>query len=284
MNVTALLWISTLCGGLASALAAYPTLSTLARRMDWAHARGALWTVRVVKNARVRRGSWLQAVAPLVGFGFAVIAIWKGGWLVAIGSIAAGMLCREPLQVLRHVYKKTAEVHIADLALVCMAQVQDEKTILQTLDEASVTLNQTDIRRTIHNALERFYNGATESETLEQLLAEHAHGDWALLVWALLEQKCSGDAELGKTLDALMIRRLRFRTHTQPAFEITRRSTALALLLGVALAAYLILTPASVFYVASLQGQAIGVVLLSFWIWTVRLWSVQLQTMEVITE
>lgn len=284
MNVTALLWISTLCGGLTSALAAYPTLSTLAMRMDWGGARGALWTVRVVKHARARNGAWLQYVALLVGCGFAVIALWRGGWLIALGCITAGMLCREPLQVLRRTRKTTADAHVADLALVCMAQTQDEKTILQTLDEASVTLNQTDIRRTIHNALERFYNGATESETLEQLLAEHAHGDWALLVWALLEQKSSGDAELGKTLDALMLRRLRLRSHAQQAFEITRRSTAFALLLGVALAAFLILTPASVFYVASLQGQAIGVILLGAWLWITRVWTVQLETIAAVSE
>lgn len=284
MNVTALLWISTLCGGLASALAAYPTLSTLARRMDWAHARGALWTVRVVRHARVWRGAWLQYVALLVGFGFAGIALWKGGWLIALGCIAAGMLCREPLQVLRRPLKTTADAHVADLALVCMAQAQGDKTILQRLDEASVTFNQPGVRQSIDNALERFYNGATESEALEQLLAEHAHGDWALLLWALLEQKSSGDAALGKTLDALMLRRLRLRKHAQPAFEMARCSTVFALLLGVALAAYLILTPASAFYVASLQGQAVGVLLLGAWLWITRVWMVQLRTIEAVSE
>lgn len=285
MNVTALLWLSTLSGGFASTLAAYATLSAIARRIDWTHARGALWTAHLMERTRAWRSAWLWYAAPLVGFGFAAKATWDGGWILALGFIFAGVMCLAPVKTILGARKTAADAEVADLALVCMAQERREETILQTLDEASVTLNHTGVRRSMEDALARFYNGATESETLEHLLAERANSDWALLVWALLERKRGGNsAELRKKLDALMIRRLRLRKRTQPAFEMTRRSLALALILGVALAAYLTLTPASAYYIKSLQGQAVGSLLVSAWLWTTHVWTAQQQTIEAMIE
>lgn len=285
MNTTTLLWLSSLAGGFASALAAYSTLIAIVGRMDWTHARGALWTAHIVEQARSRSTAWLCYSAPVIGFALAAKAIWDGSWILALGCIAVGMLGCEPVRVLVHTRKAKADAEVADLALVCIAHARREKTILQTLEEASVTLNDSDVRKPIAHALQRFYNGATESETLEHLLAERSSSDWALLIWALLERKRDGsDVELAKTLDALMMRRLRMRKRTRPAYETTRRSVALALILGIALASFLILTPASAYYTASLQGQAEGVLLLSVWLWITRVWAAQLQTIEAMIE
>lgn len=285
MNTTTLLWLSSLAGGFASALAAYATLIAIVGRMDWTHARGALWTAHIVEQARSRSTAWLRYSAPVIGFPLAAKAIWDGGWLLALGCIALGMLCCEPVRILVRTRKAKADAEIADLALICMAHAHREKTILQTLEEASVTLNDSDVRKTIAHALQRFYNGATESETLEHLLAEHSNSDWALLVWALLEHRRAGsDMELAKTLDALMMRRLRMRKRTRPAYDMMRRSVALALILGATLASFLILTPASEYYLGSAQGQAVGVLLLSVWLWITRVWTAQLQTLEAMIE
>lgn len=285
MNTTTFLWLSTLSGGFASGLAAYATLMTMAERMDWTHARGALWSARIVKKAHSRSSAWLRYVAPILGFGLATKAIWDGGWILAVGCIAVGMMCLEPLQVLLGARKTMVDAEVADLALVCMASEGRENTILQTLEEASVTLNRSDIRKSMGDELERFYNGATESETLEHLLAGHSNSDWALLVWALLERKRGGsDVELSTTLNGLMRRRLRLRKRVQPTFEVARRSLALALILGFALAVFLTLTPASQYYVGSMQGQAIGILLLSAWLWTTQVWTAQLQTTGAVIE
>lgn len=285
MNTTTLLWLSTLSGGFASGLAAYATLMTMAERMDWTHARGALWTARMVKKAHSWSSAWLRYVAPILGFGLAGKAIWDGGWILGVGCIAVGMMCLKLVQVLLGARKTMADAEVADLALVCMASEGRENTILQTLEEASVTLNHSDIRKSMADVLERFYNGATESETLEHLLAEHSNSDWALLVWGLLERKRGGnDVELSTTLDSLMMRRLRLRKRVQPTFEVARRSIALALILGFALAVFLTLTPASQYYVASLQGQAVAIVLLTVWLWTTQVWTAQLQTIEAVIE
>lgn len=285
MNTTTLLWLSALSGGFASAIAAYATLIAIVGRMDWTHARGALWTERIVEQARSQSTAWLCYSAPVIGFALAAKAIWDGGWILALCCISAGMICFEPLQVFLRARTRTSDVEVADLALICMAHTQYEKTILQTLERASVTLNHSGVHKSIASALARFYNGATESETLEYLLAEHSNSDWALLVWTLFERRRGGsDTDSAKTLDAMMMRRLRMRKRTRPAYEMMRRSVALALILGVALACYLILTPASAYYTASLQGQSIGVLLLCVWLWITRVWTTQLQTIEAMIE
>ena len=285
MNTNTLLWLSALSGGFASAIAAYATLIAILGRIRWTHARVALRTARFVGKARSQKTAWLHYASPILGLALSVKAIWDGAWILALGCIAVGMLCWDPVRVFFGARKAKADAEVADFALICMAHVRREKTILQTLQEASVTLNDSDVRKTIAHALERFYNGASESEVLEHLLAEHSNGDWTLLVWALLErERGDSNAELGATVNALMRRRLRLRKHLQPAYHMIRRSVSLALILGGALASFLILTPASEYYSGSLQGQAVGVALLSVWFWITKIWTAQLQSMETMLE
>lgn len=282
MNTGTLLWLSMLSGGFASALTAYATLSSLVRRIDW---DDALRNAKLVEYTRGWGKVWLSYVVPVIGFGFAAKALWEGAWILALSLIFAGVACHLPVKVMLGTRKTAADADVADLALVCIAQGRREETILQTLDEASVTVNHPSVRKSVVIALEYFYTGATEGETLEHFLAEHTSGDWALLIWALLERKQSSNgADLRKRLDALMMRRLRLRKRTQPAFEMIRRSLALTLILGIALAAYLTLTPASEYYVESLQGQAIGSLLVGTWLWTTQVWAAQVQLIEAMTE
>ncbi len=223
--------------------------------------------------------------APALGLVFALKAASNGGWILAFGMIAAGTLLLPPLRTLIEVRTLNENIEVADLALLCMAQERHEATVLQTLEEASRTLNHSGVRRIVNETLQSFYSGATEAEALEELLVRHPNGDWALLLWSLLERRHTGNYdELRKKVDALMLRRVRLHKYTLPALELTRRSLGLALILCAALAAFITLSPASSFYLGSLQGQALGALLIFGLVWSVGISSARLRILQRISE
>lgn len=284
MNTSALLWLSVLLSGLASTLGAYLFLSAGVRRIDWQRARRMVWIPNLARTG-TRSYSWVSFAAPALGLVFALKATWNGGWVVAFALIFTGLFFLEPLRILIRAGQISENTEVADLALLCMAQERRDANVLQILDEASVMLNHSGVRRIVKEVLQFFYSGATEGEALEHLLTQHPNSDWALLLWALLERgRASNSGNLRTKLDALMRHRVRLHKYTLPALEMTRRSLGLTLILCAALATFVTLAPASSFYLSSLQGQALGSALLFLVVWIASIWSAQLQTLERMSE
>lgn len=285
MNASALLWLSVISAGFVSTLATWMFLNKCAHRLNINHAKGTLWVQTVAVRTNLPLQELMQYAALVIGFLFALKTIWGGGWILALCFVLAGLILMEPIRAWLHERHLQDITPVMDLALVCMECDSSNKTVLQTLDEASATLGHAEVRRIVSEALECFYNGATEGEALQRLLTQNSNSVWALLIWTLFEQQHrGGSAQLRSKLIKLMRHRLQLHRRALPALEVTRRSLGLSLIFCVAVTAYLTISPASTLYVSSLQGQVIGSLALIMLAWIACIWSAHIQTLQRITQ
>lgn len=283
--MSALLWLTAVSTGFASSLATWVFIDNCTRRITVKRRVRVLSGSHAAARPNLPIREWIQYVAPVVGFLFALKIAWDGGWILTLCIGVAGMMLMTPIRIWANARNMYDITPVVDLALVCMECHTRDKGVLHTLDEVSAALDHPKLRETVQDALEYFYNGATEGEALQLLVSQNRNRNWALLIWTLLEQQRSDDGvNLRGKLTALMRQRHYLHKRALPALEFTRHSVELAVILCAAWTTYLTISPASTFYLGSSQGQLLGSIALLALVWTTLVWSAQVQTIQRIIE
>lgn len=285
MNTSALFWLSVISTGLASAVASWLLVERCVRGITADRAKRALWVRRVSARTNLSAHGWILYAAPVAGFLFALKAAWDGSWILALCFVVTGMMLVQPLRTWMEARRVRDSVPVTDLALVCIECDARDKAVLQILDESSATLGHLKLREIVEGAMQNFYNGATEDQVLRCLVTEQTNSVWGMLIWTLLVQQRSGSSmKLRNTFKGLMRERRELAKRARSTRVFVRRSVGCALILFAVWGGYLTITPASVFYSGSLQGQLIGGIALLALAWMTCVWSARLESIQRMVE
>lgn len=283
MNVSALLWLSVTSIGFAFALGTWLFLRTLVKRFIAARANRALHRNNAFVPVHLNASDWIPYAALGIGFLWAFKLAWDGAWILAACLVFAAMMLIEPMRVWMNTRTLPEATPVIDFALICMERSAKDKSVLQTLDEASAALEHPKIRSIVQNSLQEFYNGETETQVLRDLVSGQTNSVWGLLIWTLvMQQQMNDSANLRKQVTEIIRERFALEQGARPALAWLRRKLVIGFILCAMVGAYLTVSPTSSFDVSSLQGQAIGSLALLVLAWASHLWSLELQSLRTI--